>query len=444
MRTKPFVLLGVLGLSACLGLVYDLEVHWTVSGSTSSSACATYNIQTWRVTLSNGPDLVTPETFACGTSWDTGLSLHALAEGYYDVNVEALNAGGTVIAQQGLKHVFVGAGALDADPSSGIIDVDVNFTANDFITTSSCGNGVCESSKGETPSSCPADCATTSCNNNGICESGETCTSCPGDCGSCTGAKINFYWNINGTVDGSDKGESWDTCDEVGCSKVRVIVDGATTEFPCAGTVPGKMSGSVSASAGGHSVVMRLLDGSGNAITSDATASVTATTAGGEFYGDFYFNSFTTIKNTMIGDYLFTTKYEGKSCTQTSPQVYSQLTLLKLNGSAVSPAPKVCGPDNVCVVADGAAFGQCYGANETQEIRDVKWGFYKIKLQGTLSQADGYEICWEDKNDGKQYPEPWPLKDDSNEVDILVGAGTTNPILAHDLTRISSTGFCTP
>lgn len=51
--------------------------------------------------------------------------------------------------------------------------------------TSKCGNGTCDA--GESPSTCPSDCKTTSpvCGN-GKCESGETKTNCPMDCGGTT------------------------------------------------------------------------------------------------------------------------------------------------------------------------------------------------------------------------------------------------------------------
>lgn len=47
-----------------------------------------------------------------------------------------------------------------------------------------CGNGTCES--GETTSSCPSDCKTSTKCGNGTCDSGETASSCPSDCKSST------------------------------------------------------------------------------------------------------------------------------------------------------------------------------------------------------------------------------------------------------------------
>lgn len=45
-----------------------------------------------------------------------------------------------------------------------------------------CGNMTCEN--GETAMSCPDDCTTTSCNNDGTCDAGEDNASCPADCGT--------------------------------------------------------------------------------------------------------------------------------------------------------------------------------------------------------------------------------------------------------------------
>ncbi len=65
-----------------------------------------------------------------------------------------------------------------------------------------CGNGTCESSKGETAATCPSDCgqgsgsgSSTAVCGNGICEVGENQTSCPSDCGTMMGS---------GTLDCSD------------------------------------------------------------------------------------------------------------------------------------------------------------------------------------------------------------------------------------------------
>jgi cysteine-rich repeat protein len=91
-----------------------------------------------------------------------------------------------------------------ADASDGDFDTAVFIQAGSLVSVP-CGNGMCESSDGESCVNCPADCG--SCCGNGTCDSGEstaicpadcippcgngtcegdeTCTSCPGDCGLC-------------------------------------------------------------------------------------------------------------------------------------------------------------------------------------------------------------------------------------------------------------------
>src|SRR3569623_1277539 len=56
-----------------------------------------------------------------------------------------------------------------------------------------CGNGQCETSKGESATSCPVDCGGGGSNvnavcGNGQCETGETMASCPADCTGGTGS----------------------------------------------------------------------------------------------------------------------------------------------------------------------------------------------------------------------------------------------------------------
>jgi hypothetical protein len=54
---------------------------------------------------------------------------------------------------------------------------------------STCGDGFCEASFGETTATCPIDCGFSepapTCGD-GVCEADESCSSCPDDCGTCT------------------------------------------------------------------------------------------------------------------------------------------------------------------------------------------------------------------------------------------------------------------
>jgi hypothetical protein len=239
------------------------------------------------------------------------------------------------------------------------------------------------------------------------------------------------YWNINGTVDGMPNGQSWDTCDEVGAVDVVVTVDNGTPQLvDC--DANGSMSVAISVASGDHQVAVKLQDQNGVDLTSEVQGTIRAeTTKVGEFYADFYWNMF---KTSFYGDFKFSTSYEDQTCETMNPPVVAQITLLKLNDSVLNPAPDVCGPDNSCYPCDGAAFGKCYDSDQVQSINNLTWGNYKLKLQGTLGSTDDYEICWESED----------LETSASEVDILVGAGTENPIVPLDLKQIKTTDACAP
>ena len=362
-------LLGPLVLSAVVAchvvLLGDLEVFWEIDGNSSVALCSTYNIGHWHV-VAHGPERISKDV-DCGGAWTTGTWMFGVEEGYYDVTVEAVEEGtGQVLAAVVQGSVRVISGDPPATPL-------IQFQDSDFVV------------------------------------GGDT---------------LNVYWNINGTEDGTAKGISWDTCSEVGATGAEVEVNGTSTIHDC--HAGGNMSASVTGFSGKPQVRVRLLDSSDQPLTTwTNTASADADGTGKwQYIAEFFWDSFLTLKDTMKGDYLFQVSYEGQSCMQTTPSVAHQVSLLSLDGSPVNPAPSVCGPDNICVSADGASFASCYGPDQTQDISDILWREYKIKVSGTLPASASYEICWEE------------------EFDIVVGAGTTNPVDLLDIDRYSSAGAC--
>lgn len=379
MRYK-LLLLAVAVLAACT-VLSDLEVTWNIEGSVSKAVCSTYGIARWEVEA-RGPDWVT-ETRACGDSWRAGP--WAVADGYYDITVRALTAGGQVIAERRVNN----------QPVFGLVTHELEFLHSDFGTT-------------------------------------------PG------GAKINVYWNLNGTQDGTDTGTSWDGCSEVGASKVRVTVDGKAQTFDC--YAKGNMSGSVAVSSGAHNVGVRLLDGSGADLTTEATGSVTATESKpGTFVADFYFNSFLGgLKTSMKGTYKFVTTWgSGKAaCDGTSPEVDHTVVQLKEAGSGNAIVTPVTGPDGSTFNSDGTTTGKCYKpAAGPLQVKELTWGLYDMRLQGAVNATSGqFQVCWEEKS-FSDYVDPGTGK---YATEILVGAGTSNPTRELNSQRISQSGACAP
>jgi len=366
-RTRLVGPLALAAVAACTVVLYgDMEVYWTIDGSDAASLCTTYNIGSWHV-LADGPNRVSVDV-DCQGGWNTGQFLWNVEEGYYDVTVEAIEVGtGNVLATQGQTRVRV------LSDAAAVTQVDLTFTASQFTGS---------------------------------------------------GGVVNVYWNINGTEDGQPKGKSWDTCAEVGAAEAVVEVDGLETAYDC--HAGGNMSAAIDVSAQPQ-VRVKLVDSAGADLTTWSPQAAADPVAGAadtwEYVGEFFWDSFATLKDTMTGDYWFATSYEGTDCDQVTPTAKQQITLLKLDGNVLNPAPDVCGPDNACTPSDGASAGACYFSDETQKIKDTLWREYKLLIQGA---QDNLDVCWE------------------QEFDIVIGAGATNPLVMHDLPRIDTSGTCTP
>lgn len=75
----------------------DLEVRWTVDGSTSIAPCAEFGIDRWEVEV-NGPEL-RAVSVACEDRWTTGNELLFLTEGSYTIVLRAIGLGQAELAR---------------------------------------------------------------------------------------------------------------------------------------------------------------------------------------------------------------------------------------------------------------------------------------------------------------------------------------------------------
>lgn len=364
MKHRLLAPLVITAVAAChVSLLGDMEVSWTINGSRSTSLCATHRIQEWHIEA-RGPEVITT-TVSCMGSWQTGTIFYGIEEGLYDVTVRAIQIGtGKELASRTVSGMRVWSG--DPPRLASVAFSDADFTG---------------------------------------------------------GGAYNFtvYWNIQGTVDGTRTGTSWDTCAEVGASYAEIEIGGTSHRKDC--HAAGNMAAGFNVASKPGQVRVRLLDSAQQGITTWTGLAPGEDVSGKpnhwDYVADFYWDSFLTIKNTTKGDYLFKVSFEGKSCSQTTPQGKNQVTLLKLNGQPVSPTPQVCAPS--CVLADGVTPLGCVDKDQQQKMPSVLWGEYQLKLQGTVQSLD---ICWEKTSD------------------IVIGAGTVNPVVPHDVTRISTSGAC--
>ncbi|MBW2733987.1 MAG: hypothetical protein JRH20_16485 [Deltaproteobacteria bacterium] len=374
------VLAGSLGLVACTVVVtQDVTVEWTIERSDAPSLCSTYGIDTFTVTLL-GPEHQSTTVSCEDEYWF--VDFLGVEEGIYEITVAAWDVDNVQVGSLTGEHFIDGR------------VITFNFLNSDLTGSTSCGDGFCDSD--------------------------ETCSSCPADCGSCGGdAKIDVLWNINGTVDGTETGQSWDSCTEVGATHAVVSVDGEAQSVDC--NVGGNMSTVLSGLIDDQSYALKikLVDANGADLTTEVAANVLASVAGGQFIGDFFYDSFHEPNMTGIeGQYHFKTTYDSLQCSQTTPIVDYQVTLIRTEDNTAVTNVQVCDLGNTgCFEADAVAAKPCTDLEQVLSV--LPWGSYKIKLEGGIGTPTNLDICWE------------------HEGNILIGAGTDNPMDQIDLAGIT-------
>ncbi len=86
------------GPAQAYNLVADLQVTWSISGSTDPSQCDGFGIDQWLATV-DGPES-RQSTIDCRTNvWSSESDFFTITEGNYQVAVHALRAGVTVASQ---------------------------------------------------------------------------------------------------------------------------------------------------------------------------------------------------------------------------------------------------------------------------------------------------------------------------------------------------------
>ena len=383
-----FTLYGFLAVAAmaCQPVFFwDLVVSWSIEGSTSSSLCSTYNIGEFEI-VADGPEY-RARNFSC-PSWESGSRFFSLEEGHYTVSVRALEKGSLKVLAQRSEVILVQDDQVAFEPDR----VKLTLRAADF-------------SGGGKP-------------------------------------RINFFWNINNTVDGTAKGKSWDTCAEVGAAKAVMTLqkitasgsnDGAATSVSADCHSSGSMSAAVNVVAGNYKVSVKLIDSGDKDLTTATSmeaplAKLTgiSTSTPGEFVADFYWYSFKQGKaDSITGSYLFNLTFGDKatSCTSSTPNVKGvALSLSRLTSVAAGTyklvTASVCTEAGTCFNSDGAASGACQDSSKKYSIKSLTWGLYKGSLTG---QTTGLEICWK-QTSFKDSDVP------SHVADLLVGAGEVNPV----------------
>ena len=182
-------------------------------------------------------------------------------------------------------------------------------------------------------------------------------------------------------------------------------------------------------SFGSRTITVTLKDDADKVLTSAASAKVDVKAdASVDLVVDFPYDSFVpSVRDAIKGDFIFRTLFEGKTCADAGAG--RQLVLLKADGTPVAGAQSCDATKQSCAPADGATFLDCQPSFVNQLLPDLPWGVYKIKVSGAKASAP--DVCWETKDSGG-----------AAEITILVGAGTSNPVVTFDLQRTSTTGAC--
>jgi len=245
-------------------------------------------------------------------------------------------------------------------------------------------------------------------------------------------SSVQVFWRINGTIDGTATGESWDTCLEVGAKTAVVTVDGVPNEYPCDNKTMSAVISSFSLLP--KDVMVKLQDESGTDLTTEATATIPSdsnTDITVDFMVDFMYDSFfKPLQTEQLGDFWFNVAYDGKSCDQTNPAVTSQIAFLDLDGTLVEDADVCNDQGQSCIAANGDPTEMCRDGDQT--IPDQVWGMYLLRLQGAVRPSDNLTVCWDN---GEQDPPG---------AEILIGAGVENPVVDFDLPQTDTQGECAP
>ncbi len=399
MRAKVVLFSILVVAAAACGPIFfwDLRVTWKIDGSDSQSLCSTYNIGEFDVYVSGPESRV--RSFPCAAAWDSDTRFFSIEEGFYSVRIKVKEKGTGKILAERSETVHVLDDEIAPEPDR----AEIAFRSTDFT-------------------------------------------------GGSTQPRINFYWNINNTVDGTAKGKSWDTCAEVGASKAVLTIQPITSSGANDGPAQtasrdchagGNMSAALNVAPGDYKVSVKLVDSAGADLTTATQinapeAKLTSITSSkpGEFVADFYWYSFKQGKaDSITGTYYFNLTFgdNKQSCGGTNPPVsgvamsLSRLTSVPA-GTYSAVTAQVCTEAGKCFSSNGSDAGVCQDKTKKYDVKKVKWGLYKGTLSGT---ATNLEVCWKQSTFSDS-------KVDGFGSLLLVGAGDANPVRAINVAKDKS------